>query len=153
MVRRDATEPVISAVYPLINVASVLAVATSGVFRTQAPEGTAPPYLIIQAPRADETLLVMQNAGAPAVGPGPALGQHVRFQLRGVSAQPEDAEARLIVGAALPVLDGVLPVIANFEVLRIWWEWTIAYEDPELVNGVPVWNAVSQWCALLDQVA
>lgn len=147
MLRRDATEPVIAAIYPLINVASVLAAATSGVHRSQAPQTTSPPYLVIQAARADEALPVMQGTDLPAIG------QHVRFQLRGVSASAEDAEARLIVGAALPLVDGAQLAIANFLVLRIWWEWTIAYQDPELVNGVPVWNAVSQYCVLLDQVS
>lgn len=153
MTRRDATEPVIAALYPLINVASVQAVATGGVHRSQAPQTTSPPYLIIQAARGDEALSVMQPAEAPTNGPAPVLGQHVRFQLRGVSAAAEDAEARLIVGAALPLVDGAQLTIANFQVLRVWWEWTIAYADPELVNGVTVWNAVSQYCALLDQVS
>lgn len=153
MTRRDATEPVIAAVYPVITVAGVLAVATSGVFRSQAPQATAPPYLLIQAARGDEAMPAMQPTDAPSIGPAPALGQHVRFQLRGVSAAAEDAEARLIVGAALPLLDGQPLTIANFQVLRLWWEWTIAYQDPELVNGVPVWNAVSQYCVLLDQVS
>jgi hypothetical protein len=144
--RREATEPVIAAVYPIVNVAAVLAVASSGVFRSQAIQGTLPPYLIIQAPRANEALPVMQSVDLPVIG------QEVEFQLRGVSAAPEDSEARLIVGAAVPLVDGARLVIANFEVLRVWWKWTIAYQDPELVNGIPVWNAVAQFCALLDQV-
>lgn len=144
--RRDAIEPVIAAVYPLLNVGAFLAVATGGIHRTQAPQETATPYGVIQAPRADESLGVMQGGQT-------ALGQEVRFWVKGVSAAPDDTEARAIAAAAMAILDGPKPAIANFEVLRIWWEWTTVYPDPELVNGVPVWNAVAQFCVLLDQVS
>jgi hypothetical protein len=77
----------------------------------------------------------------------------VRFQLRAVSSAPDYAEALLIVQAGIQLLDGAGPAVANHQVLRLWWEWTRVYPDPEMVNGVPVWNAVAQFCALLDQVS
>lgn len=145
-VRRDATEPLLEAIWPLLNVAAFTAVATSGLFRSQAPQATAPPYGILQSAAAYEALPVMQGGQV-------AIGQEIRFQIRGVSAGLDDAEAVLIAQQAIQLLDGVVPNVANHLVLRLWWEWTQTYKDPELVNGVPVWNAVSQFCALVDQVS
>jgi hypothetical protein len=142
--RRDATWDLVAAVYPLLDVAAVTGagLATGGVHQGLAPQTTAPPYLVIQAP-----------AGYLALPAMSTPGQEVRFQLKALSADPTFAEALLIIQAAIQVLDGVKPVIANHLVLRLWWEWTRVYEDPELVNGVPIFNAVSQWCALVDQVS
>lgn len=140
--RRDATWELMAAVYPLLNVAQLLAVSTSGLFHALAPPGTVPPYTVLQAPGADLALPAMQTPG-----------QEVRFQVKAVSDAPDYAEALLIIQAAIQILDGARPAIANHLVLRLWWEWTRVYPEPELVNGVPAWNAVSQWCALLDQVS
>lgn len=142
--RRDATWDLMAAVYPTLNVAALTGagLATSGLFQAKAPQGTLPPYAVLQAPGSDLALPAMQTPG-----------QEVRFQVKAVSSAPDYAEALLIVQAAIQILDGVRPVIANHLVLRLWWEWTRCYEDPELVNGLTVWNAVSQWCALVDQVS
>lgn len=140
--RRDATWELMAAVYPLLNVAQLLAVATSGVFHAQAPQGTAAPYAVIQGPAGYLALPTMQTPG-----------QEVRFQVKGVSSGLDYAEALLIVQAAIQLLDGTRPVVANHLVLRLAWEWTQCYPDPELVNGVPVWQVVSQWHALVDQVS
>lgn len=144
--RRDAAWDLIAAVYPLLNVAAFTAVATGGVFHAQAPQTTPLPYGVLQAPGATEAMPVMQGGQV-------AIGQEVRFQLRGVSAAPDYAEALLIAQAGIQLLDGVTPAVANHLVLRLWWEWTRVFPDPEMVNGVPVWNAVAQFCALLDQVS
>ena len=140
--RRDATWDLIAAVYPLLNVAAFTALATSGLFHAQAPQGTAPPYGVLQGP-----------AGYPALPAMQTPGQEVRFQLKAVSSAPDYAEALLIIQAAIQLLDGARPAIANHLVLRFSWEWTQVYPDPEMVNGVPIFNAVSQWCALVDQVS
>jgi hypothetical protein len=142
MTRRDATKELLGAVYPLLNVAAFTAVATSGLFHGQAPQETAPPYGVLQAPASYDALQVMQGHG-----------QEIRFQLRAVSAGLDYAEALAIIGAALPLLDDQRPTLTNHLVLRLWWEWTQCYPDPELVNGVPVYNAVAQFRALVDQVS
>jgi hypothetical protein len=135
-----------AAIYPLVNVASVLAVATNGLFHAQAPQGTAPPYAVLQAPATSEAMPVMQGGQV-------AIGQEIRFQLRAVSSAPDYAEAILILQAGIQLLDGAAPAVANHQLLRLWFEWSRVYEDPEMVNGVPVWNGVAQFCALLDQVS
>lgn len=140
--RRGVTRELIAAVYPILNVATLTAVATSGVHHGQAPQETVPPYLVIQSPSAYDDLRAMQS-----------VGERVRFQLRAVSSGQDYAEALQILDVAKQLLDGERPTIANHLVLRLWWEGQQTYADPELVNGVPVWNAVSQWCALVDQVS
>lgn len=132
----------VGSVYPILNVPTLLSVATGGLHHGQAPHGTPLPYAVLQAPDAH---LDVQSMGNP--------GERVRFQVRGVSSKPDYAEALLIVEKAQQLLDGEQPTIANHHVIRLWWEWTQAYKDPEMVNGVPVFNAVSQWCALVDQTS
>src|SRR4051794_40008554 len=106
--RRDPTWDLLGANYALLNVASVLAVAASGVFHAKAPQETAPPYLILQAPAASEAMPVMQGGQV-------ALGIEVRFQVRAVSSAPDFVEALLIAQAAIQILDGAAPVVANHQ--------------------------------------
>lgn len=142
--RRDATWELMAAVYPLLNVPGFTGagLATSGLFHGLAPQGTAPPYGVLQAPAGYLALPAMQTPG-----------QEVRFQLKAVSSGPDYAEALLIIQAAIQLLDGARPAIANHLVLRLWWEWTQVYPEQEMVNGVPIYSAVSQWCALVDQTS
>ncbi len=140
--RRGATKDLMAAVYPLLNVAAFTAVATRGLFHGQAPQQTAPPYGVLQAPSGYLALPTMQTPG-----------EEVTFQLRAVSSAPDYSEALAMIELAKQLLDGERPTLANHLVLRLWWEWTQCYPDPELVNGVPVWHAVSQWRALVDQVS
>lgn len=142
MIRRGVTDDLLAAVYPLLNVASWLAVATSGLFHAQAPQGTVPPYGVLQAPMG---VVALPTMSVP--------GEEVRFQLRGVSRGLDYAEALAIIKAAVPLLENAQPAIANHFVLRIWWESTQVYPDPEMVNGIPVWHAVGQWCSLIEQVS
>jgi hypothetical protein len=142
--RRDATWELLAAVYALLNVPALTGagLATGGLYHAVAPQQTVLPYAVLQAPGADLALPAMQTPG-----------QEARFQVKAVSSAPDYAEALLIIQAAIQILDGARPTIANHLVPRLWWEWTRVYPEPELVNGVPVWNAVSQWCALVDQVS
>jgi hypothetical protein len=140
--RRGATKDLLAAVYPILNVATFTAVATQGLHHGQAPQGTAPPYGVLQAPSGYAALPTMQTPG-----------EEVKFQLRAVSNAPDYSEALSMIELAKQLLDGERPTVANHLVLQLKWEWTQCYPDPELVNGVPVWHAVSQWCALLDQVS
>lgn len=140
--RRGATKDLMAAVYPILNVSGFLAVATSGLYHGQAPQGTAPPYAVLQSPMGAFALPTMQTPG-----------EEVSFQIRAVSNGPDYAEGLAIIELAKQLLDGERPTVANHLVLRLWWEWTQCYPDPEMVNGVPVWQVVSQWHALLDQVS
>ncbi len=140
--RRGATRDLLSAVYPILNVSAFTTVATGGLHHGQAPQKTPMPYGVLQAPSG---YLAVQSMGNP--------GEEVRFQLRAVSVGRDYAEALAIVDLAKQLLDGERPTVANHLVLRLRWESTETYRDPELINGVPVWNAVSQWCALVDQVS
>lgn len=140
--RRGATKDLLGAVYPLLNVAMFTAVATNGLHHGQAPQETAPPYGVLQSPSG---YLALPAMGTP--------GEEVKFQLRAVSAAPDYSEAMAIIDVAKQLLDGERPTVANHLVLRLWWEWTQTYLDPEMVNGVPIFHAVSQWCALVDQVS
>lgn len=138
--RIDATRPLIAAVYPILNVSAFTTVATGGLHHGQAPQKTPLPYGVLQSPAG---YLGPQSMGNPA--------EEVRFQLRVASSKPDYADALLAIGVAKGLLDGERPTLADHIVLRLWWEWTQCYPDPELVNGVPVWQAVSQWCAMVDQ--
>lgn len=140
--RRGATRALIGAVYPILNVATLTTVATGGLHHGQAPHGTSMPYAVLQSPNGYADL---QSMGNP--------GERVQFQVRAISNAPDYATALQIIELAKQLLDGEQPAVANHQVLRIWWEWTQTYADPEMVNGVPVWNAVSQWCALVDQTS
>jgi hypothetical protein len=140
--RRGATKDLLGAVYPILNVSAFTTVATGGLHHGQAPQKTSMPYGVLQAP-----------SGAPGVQSMGNPGEEVRFQLRAVSSGRDYAEALAMIDLAKQLLDGERPVLSNHLVLRLWWENTVTYQDPELVNGVAVWNAVSQWCALVDQVS
>jgi hypothetical protein len=140
--RRGATRALIAAVYPILNVSTFTAIATGGLHHGQAPQKTPLPYGVLQSPSGYPGL---QSMGNP--------GEEVKFQLRVVSDGDDYAVALAAIDAAKQLLDGERPTVANHLVVRLWWEWTQTYADPELVNGVPVWNCVSQWCAWLDQVS
>lgn len=140
--RRGATRDLLGAVYPILNVGTFTAVATGGLHHGQAPQKTPMPYGVLQAP-----------GGYPGVQSMGNPGEEVRFQLRAVSNAPDYAEALAVIELAKQLLDGERPTVTNHLVLRLWWENTVTYADPELINGVPVWNAVSQWCALVDQMS
>jgi hypothetical protein len=140
--RRGCTKDLLAAVYPLLNVAAFTAVAAGGLHHGMAPQETAPPYGVLQAPNASAALQAMQ-----------AAGEEVRFQLRAVSAGLDYAEVLAIIDVAKQLLDGERPIVANHLVLRLWWESTLCYPDPEMVNDVPIYHAVAQWAALVDQVS
>lgn len=140
--RRGVTKALLGAVYQVLNVSTLTDVATGGLHHGQAPQKTLLPYAVLQAPGSSPDLQTMGNPG-----------ERVRFQLRAVSSKPDYGEALLIVEKAQQLLDGEQPAITNHQVLRIWWESTVTYPDPEMVNGVPAFNAVAQWCALVDQVS
>jgi hypothetical protein len=140
--RRGVTKALLGAVYPILNVATLTNVATGGLHHGQAPQKTLLPYAVLQAPGSAPDLQTMGNPG-----------ERVRFQVRAVSNKPDYAEALQIVELAIQLLDGEQPTIANHQVVRLWWESTVTYPDPEMVNGIPVFNAVSQWCALVDQTS
>jgi uncharacterized protein DUF3168 len=139
--RRGVTRDLLAAVYPLLNVTAFTSVATGGLHHGQAPQETPLPYGVLQAPAG--------YAALPAMG---TPGEEVRFQLKALSLV-DYAVALELIDLAKQLLDGERPVVANHLVLRLWWEWTQVYPEPELVNGVPAFNAVSQWCALVDQVS
>jgi hypothetical protein len=139
--RRGVTRALIGAVYPLLNVAALTSVANGGLHQGQAPQKTLLPYAVLQSPAGYADL---QSMGNP--------GERVQFQLRALSTV-DHAVALQIIDIAKDLLDGERPTIPNHLVIRLWWEWTQVYPDPELVNGVPVFNAVSQWAALVDQVS
>jgi len=141
--RRGVTRDLMGAVFPILNVATLTSVATGGLYHGQAPQETPLPYGVLQSP-----------AGSPAVQSMGTPGEAVRFQLRMVSNKRDYAEAVQMTQLAKQLLDGERPTIANHLVLRLWWEGDEQpYADPELVNGVPVWHHVSNWCALVDQVS
>ncbi len=140
--RRAVLRELLGTVYPLLNVGSFLAVATNGLFHAQAPQATPRPYAVLQAPSSHEALPTM---GVP--------GDEVQFSLRAVSMGPDYAEGLDIIGAAVPLLENVQPALANHRVIRMWWEHTETYPEPEMVNGVTVWNVVAIWCALVEQVS
>jgi hypothetical protein len=126
-----------------LNVSAFTTVATGGLHHGQAPQKTSMPYGVLQAP-----------SGAPGAQSMGNPGEEVRFQLpRGVERPVTTRRRWSMIDLAKQLLDGERPVLSNHLVLRLWWENTVTYQDPELVNGVAVWNAVSQWCALVDQVS
>jgi hypothetical protein len=139
--RRGVTRDLLAAVYPILNVAAFTNVATGGLHHGQAPQETPLPYGVLQAPAGYLALPAMQSAG-----------EEVRFQLKALSIL-DYAVALELIDLAKQLLDGERPTIANHLVIRLAWEWTQCYPEPELVNGVAVFNAVSQWCALVDQVS
>jgi len=141
--RRGATRDLLGAVYAILNVSAFTSVATGGLHHGQAPQKTPFPYGVLQAP-----------SGAPGVQSMGNPGEEVRFQLRAVSSARDYAEALAIIDVAKQLLDGERPTVANHLVLRLWWTGDQPpYADPELVNGVPLWHAVAEWCALVDQVS
>jgi len=143
--RRGVTLALMGAVYPILNVPTLTAVGTGGLHHGQAPQKTPMPYVVLQAPSARPDL---QSMGNP--------GERVTFQVRGVSNAPDYAVALQLIELVKQLLDGEQPTIANHQVLGIWWDpdfGTQVYPDPEMVNGVPVWNAISRWYALVDQVS
>jgi hypothetical protein len=140
--RRGATRATIAAVYPILNVSTFLTIATGGLHQGQAPQETPLPYGVLQSPSGYPSL---QSMGNP--------GEEVKFQLRMLTDQPDFADALAAIDAAKDLLDGERPTVANHLVVRLFWQWTQTYADPELVNGVPVWNVVSQWCVWLDQTS
>jgi len=140
--RRGVTRDLLGAVYPILNVGTLTAVATGGLYHGQAPQKTLLPYGVLQSP-----------SSAPGVQSMGNPGEEVEFELRAVSAGLDYAEALQIIELAKQLLDGERPTLTNHLVLRLWWKWTQTYPDPELVNGVPVWNSVARFCALVDQVS
>lgn len=129
------------AVYAVLNVSTFTAVATGGLHHGQAPQKTSLPYAVLQAPAGYLALPAMQSAA-----------EKVRFQLKALSLV-DYAVALQLIDLAKQLLDGERPAITNHLVIKLAWEWTQVYPEPELVNGVPVFSAVSQWSALVDQVS
>jgi len=141
LTRRGALHPLMAAVYGLLNVATLTNQASGGVWHGQAPQGTARPYVILQSPRG----IRWDSMTVP--------GEEARFEVRVVGAQPDYGDALEILGIAMSLLDQQRPVVTNHVCCALNWENTECYPDPELVNDVPVFQAVGTFRAYVEQAA
>jgi len=139
--RRGGLRGLMAAVYPLLNVSTLTTVSTGGVFQGIAPQGTAKPYTVIEAPRSEKWNAMQQS------------GEDDRFYVRAVSERGDYGEALSIIAVVIQLLDGERPSITNHLTVSLSWEDTRVFPDPEMVNGVPVFHALAEFRSLVDQVS
>lgn len=136
--RVDALSPLLAAVFALLNVSAVTDLATGGVW-DEPPQNTAMPYVFLQAPNG-QRWDAMRSPGTDAT-----------FDVHVVSNFPGKTQALAILDQVIRLVDGERPTVEGQTVVRLRWDRTETYRDPELVNGVPVYHAVGMCSALLDQ--
>lgn len=139
--RRGVLRQALAALYGLVNVSTVTDVATGGVHHAQAPQNTVLPIVILQSP-ASIAWDTMQNPGEAA-----------EVQIASVAAGPDYGPALALNQLVVQVVDGERPTIdADHLCIALQFRSVLVVPEPDLVNGVTVWRAVSTFRMLLDQV-
>lgn len=133
---RNASGPVVRAVYWALNVPAITATLKAGVYG-DVPQNTPPPYVRIEAD--DRAWNTMGLAGADGT-----ITLHV---FSNTSRNLDD-----IVSAAVSLLAGVRLAVVGFSTDRLQYEQTIRGED-EVLNGVKVFHKVMTFRVWLREAA